>query len=505
MRPRVRALEVVAALALLVLCLVLRLPHGELAEWKGDEAIHHVKARAIAREGERPDRGLHTTDGPRMPVHYLYLLAAPLVLADGPEAIRAGMALLHAGAIVLVFLVGKRDLGRRAALAGALLLATLPEVVRRGRWSWNPNLVLPIGLLVLLALARTAGAPRSRGAAALLPLAALLGLVHYSPVGVAALGALAFAWAWRQGAPRAVLATGLLLALGVAAPHVLAETRNGFRETRAALAVPRSPGERPDPDRRPAAYFERLAAELDPASYARALGPEGQKAARGPALEAAENLAFWALLALGGAGALLALRERGPATVVLASGVAGWLPFLVLRLPSRPHYVQTSVAAALLLGGAALARARRPGPRALAALVALGVSSTGVLAVEGTLGAVARGHAEPGSEHELPLGEKLEAVRLVLEGDFELARWRRFEDVILLEEAYRELARRDPARASAFELVTRKIPYWESVVRIPRPRDPRARVALVAVGPESVPGEVARTSAGHLALVRVGD
>src|SRR3954468_19714332 len=102
-----------AAFALLVLALALRLPHGDLAEWRGDEAIQFSRARALAREGVLPARGLPTTDGPRLPVHFIYVLAAPLVFEDSPEAVRTGMALLASSVIVSVFLLGRRDLGAK--------------------------------------------------------------------------------------------------------------------------------------------------------------------------------------------------------------------------------------------------------------------------------------------------------------------------------------------------------------------------------------------------------
>src|SRR5712671_5784771 len=129
MRPPIAT--VIASLALLVLALALRLPHGELAEWKGDEAIQFFHEHALAREGVLPARGLPTTDGPRLPVHFLYVLSLPVLVRDSPEAVRVFMALLASGVVVSVFLLGRRDLGARTALAWAFLLAVLPDEVRR--------------------------------------------------------------------------------------------------------------------------------------------------------------------------------------------------------------------------------------------------------------------------------------------------------------------------------------------------------------------------------------
>ncbi len=485
------ALDAGLALLLLVLALALRLPHADLAEWKGDEAIQWLKARAIAREGERPTRGLQTTDGPRMPVHNLYLLAAPLVLDDRPEAIRVGVALLASGATVLAFLLGKRDLGRRAALAGAVLLAVLPDLVRRGRWSWNPNLVPPLALLLLVLVVRAWRRPRGRSVALVLPTATLLALIHFSPLGAAALAVLVTFRAALAGAARWVLGVALALSCALALPHVASEAGSGFQETRRALTVA---GAKKDP---PTAYATKLREGLALRAFAGALGPAGEADALARshvgALEPALSLVLLGLVVSGGA-----LGWRRPeARPVLAFLLASAAPFVLLGLPAREHYVPVGVVAGIVLAGVALAQR----PRAAGAALLLALAGSSVLLHRGVMAAIGAGSSGPESAYELPFEEKLEAARIVRDHDLELARFRRFEELVLLEVAWEELP---PGERARFERVPFPVPYWEGRLQIPRPRAPRGRAAIVlGLGDARLAGEVGRTRAGHLVVVRV--
>ncbi|MEZ0227375.1 MAG: glycosyltransferase family 39 protein [Planctomycetota bacterium] len=454
----------VAAIALLVLALALRLPHGELAEWKGDEGVQFARARALAREGVLPERGLPTTDGPRLPVHFIWILAAPLVVADDPEAVRVGMALLASGVIVLVFVAGRRDLGARTALAWALLLAVLPDEVRRGRWSWNPNLIPPLAALALLLLVRARRRPQGFAGAGLLAFATLLPLVHYSLVGLGAVSLVA-GLAWTKDR-RAFLA-GSILGLLLLAPHVVIESRTGFKDTRAAFAVA---GHRPADPEREALAFPRLAArafELE--NYARAASTEPL------AFEPIASLATRALLA---AGVLLALaslarRRLEPPGLALLAALGAWAPFLVLGLPARHHYVQTAVPALAYLAAFAVTRARVLG------LLLAPVGWASVLAVWAVLASAERGLVGTGSDYDIPLGEKTRACRELLARDLELVHYPRFEYLVLLEACWRELP---PGERDRFALEPKKEGYWDVSFAIPRPRHPRGRAALMVAG-----------------------
>ncbi len=461
--PRDKLTTLLGALALLVLSLALRLPHGELAEWKGDEAVQYAHARAIAREHVLPRRGLPTTDGPRLPVHFLYVLSVPLFFVDDPEAVRVFVALLSSLVIVSVFLFGKRDVGPRTALVWALLLATLPDEVRRGRWSWNPNLIPPLATLAVLLVFRSRKNPKGWAGGALLAFSTLLPLIHYSLVGVGAI-ALVFGLMERAKNRRASLVGGVL-ALLLLAPHVVIESKSGFQATRGALDVAKK--NRDDPERRPL-IFPKLALEaFSMGSYARAAQAEP------PSWEKPLSMLVQELVLVGvllGALSLSrgSLEPRGSALLV---ALAAWAPFLVLGLPARHHYVQTAVPALAFLG--ALALARIP-------LLLLPIGWAGVLATASVLQGA--GSIPGGSDYDLPFFKKKAACQAVLSQELELVRYPRLEYLILLEAVWRDLPEEKRAR---FELTPHPVEYWDVPLGVPHPKAPRGRGEIFVEGTDA--------------------
>jgi hypothetical protein len=192
--------------------------------------------------------------------------------------------------------------------------------------------------------------------------------------------------------------------------------------------------------------------------------------------------------------------------VALGFGLAGWAPFFCLHLPAREHYAHAIGPALAVLAALGLERvARLAGPRAaraLAALVLATVALAGVVETRAVLAAIDSGAAEPGSDYDLPYRDKLGAAQIVLDHELELHRDRRFEERLALEECWRELARRDPARAARFVPVALHQTYWELDYTVPCPREPRGQADLVAApGPELVPGEIGRSGSLVVTLV----
>jgi hypothetical protein len=459
----------VAALALLVLALALRLPHGELAEWKGDEAIQYWHARQIVREGQLPARGLPTTNGPRGSIHYLYALAPPLLVADDPEAIRVWVALLSSAAIVAAFLIARREVGTRPALAWALLLATLPGEVRCGRAAWHPNLVPIIATLVTAALLRARRS--SAWAGALLGGATLGPLIHYSLAGV---GAFALVAGLALAKTRRARLAGAALALVVLAPHVVIESRSGFQATRDALSVAGHKAD--DPERSPLA-FPRLAVDaFSLERFARAANVEPIGFEPLASLLVKGLVLVGVLLAARG----LARRKLEPVGLALLLALAAWAPFLALGLPARPHYAEAAVPPLSLLAAFALTRV----PRAGVLLAPIGWA--GVLSVATVLAAVDKGLVGDGSEYDLPIREKRAACRELLDRGLELAHFPRLEYVILLEASWRELPEDGRRR---FELVPAPIPgaeFWDLALHLPRPRERKGRAGIFVAGTRAV-------------------
>ncbi|MGI8564129.1 MAG: glycosyltransferase family 39 protein [Candidatus Dormibacter sp.] len=144
------------------------------------------------------------------------LLAGSRDMAStGPEVVRLPPILLSTAAVLLTYLLGRRLLGRWAALVGAALLAVTPAAVLLGREA-EPEALLA----VLFLLALWAGVLSSEGKAGRWVLPLLLGCCLLAPLakvsGIAVAGSLAISLLtcgrWRVAlAAAAAGAAGLLL------------------------------------------------------------------------------------------------------------------------------------------------------------------------------------------------------------------------------------------------------------------------------------------------------
>jgi hypothetical protein len=383
------------------------------------------------------------------------------------------MVLLSSAVILLAFLLGRREVGTKTALAWAFLLAVLPDEVRRGRWSWNPNLIPPLATLTLLLAWRARRAPRSFAGAGLLAFATLLPLIHYSLVG---LGALAFFFGLAFTKERRARLLGVALALLLLAPHLVLEARSGFQATRGALAL--TGHKEHDLERAPLAFPELALHAFDLESYARVA--ESEPLAFEPALT-------WLLRALLLAGLVVAIvglarRRLEPSAVALLGALAAWAPFLVLGLPSRGHYVETAVPLLAFLIAFALTRHRLLG-------LLLGPIGWGsVLAVWAVLASVDKGLTGVGSEYDLPIREKERACREVLARDLDLVGYPRLEYLVLLEQAWRELPESERARFRRVRWA--EAAYWDVILELPHPKKPKGRAVIQAQGSHAVVLEI---------------
>lgn len=116
----------------------------------GDEGRDVLVAREILH-------GNLTLLGPRAsagdfflgPIYY-YMIA-PFLLLSGYDPVGPAImvALFGVATVVLVYIVGKDFIGRKASLAASFLFAISPLVVAYSRSSWNPNLMPFFSLLLL--------------------------------------------------------------------------------------------------------------------------------------------------------------------------------------------------------------------------------------------------------------------------------------------------------------------------------------------------------------------
>jgi len=148
-----RRLSTTAHYAPMVLVLVLaaglRWMNTGLERFSNDEAVHTLKAIAVARQGNvellGPPMPYFNFRGWHGPVS-IYLYALPMLIKSDPRLARMMTGAAHVLATAIIFAIGGRFFGRRAGVISALLFAVHPEAVYLARPIWNPTLQTPFAL-----------------------------------------------------------------------------------------------------------------------------------------------------------------------------------------------------------------------------------------------------------------------------------------------------------------------------------------------------------------------
>ncbi len=137
------------ALAVLLLAAALRWAEPGLVEYKYDEAHITGLALAVARGGDWPLLSGGTTLGIPRSAFDVYLLAAPLALAQRPEAAVWMTGALGVLAVALIYALGSRVAGGRVGLLAALYMAVNPWLVSYDRKLWaHIQVVFSVALLL---------------------------------------------------------------------------------------------------------------------------------------------------------------------------------------------------------------------------------------------------------------------------------------------------------------------------------------------------------------------
>jgi 4-amino-4-deoxy-L-arabinose transferase-like glycosyltransferase len=138
--------------AILLLAAVLRLSRLDLAEFKADEAGIAREALALVHEGRFPVVGPSSSQGPAHPPLQIYLLALPFAITQDPRLAVAVVALIHAAAVAVTYLLGARFCGRRVGLVAAFLFAVNPWAIYYARKMWTQNWPLATTLFIFCLL-----------------------------------------------------------------------------------------------------------------------------------------------------------------------------------------------------------------------------------------------------------------------------------------------------------------------------------------------------------------
>jgi hypothetical protein len=232
-----RLLPWIALAAILGVSSLLRLYHlAELTPYYGDQGRDSTVIEGLIRNGQLPLLGpsSSTTTFSRGPA--VYYLMAPGFLAFGGNPVGGATVVVVADVLAVAFLglLGREIAGWPSGLVAAGLWATNTLTTQYGRIMWNPQLLAPFEMLMLLAMIGLAR-DRPRWFLLFLPSWTLAWQLHDQAL---LLLPMILAW-WAIVRPRvglriAAAATGL--AALSAAPFLVYELTHDFTNVRAMVA-----------------------------------------------------------------------------------------------------------------------------------------------------------------------------------------------------------------------------------------------------------------------------
>lgn len=237
---RIRPLEIVALVGVLILAAVLRFGWPDVNSFAFDEARLSLISLDMARGGQFASLGMPSSVGvPNLPAA-AWIYAVPYAISTDPLIATQFTGLLSLLTVFGVWLLARMNWGTWPALVAAVFMATSPYSVLYSRSVWAQNLLPPLGL----AWAWTGffGAAKGNPVAIALNvfLAGFVFQVHFAGIGLA-LGTaylfFRFRW-WRQILP--VLIGGALAVLAAlpfiaqvtcCAPQVIEQYRGALGGT----------------------------------------------------------------------------------------------------------------------------------------------------------------------------------------------------------------------------------------------------------------------------------
>ena len=243
---RVRRLELLALLGILVLAALTRLPGIDArGRWDADQGTDMLVLRGMAVDGEVPLLGPRTSIGTfhHGAIYYYLLAPAAVISAADPVIVTGEIALFGIAAVAGTWWLARLVGGSLAAAAAGLLAAISPAGIDESTFIWNPNLIPAASALAYAGavMARRSGLARwwvASGIGAMVTMQChVLGVVIVVPL----------AWAWgtdlvrrrQAGQPTTGLVRGGLGAMVVIAagflPLLVHELGADFAETRAIL------------------------------------------------------------------------------------------------------------------------------------------------------------------------------------------------------------------------------------------------------------------------------
>lgn len=185
-------------LILVVLGAFLRLYKlSETFMFEGDQARDIILVRERIFSGRPIAIGPVTSVGNMYlgPFYYYFMIPWVFFSNFNPVGPAVGVALMSVLTIVLIYILGQKMLGKRAALIAALFFTFSQTAIFYARFSWNPNLSPLFGLLVLYLLWRCMNKNTYKFWPWLSLACGLLIQLHY--VNLIMVGVVALVWLWQ--------------------------------------------------------------------------------------------------------------------------------------------------------------------------------------------------------------------------------------------------------------------------------------------------------------------
>jgi hypothetical protein len=199
-------------LAVLLLGAGLRLVFPGQTTFLGDQAELLALARSALEHHALPITGIRSSIGTLNLPASIYLLL-PFALLSDPRWAALGTALANTAALIILYALANRYLGRYAAFTASLLYATAGWVVYFSRFIWQQNLLAPVVLLFVWTYCRGVLDGRRGWLGWNVLLWGIAAQLHPSAAPLLALTAAGVAVTWRHLRPRDVAAAAAALAL----------------------------------------------------------------------------------------------------------------------------------------------------------------------------------------------------------------------------------------------------------------------------------------------------
>ncbi|MGZ3714649.1 MAG: ArnT family glycosyltransferase, partial [Ktedonobacterales bacterium] len=191
-------------LFVLLVAALLRLVLLDQTSFLGDQAELLFLARSALAHHALPVTGIRSSIGTLNPPASIFLLL-PFALLGDPLGATVATAVANIVAVLLLYRLTDRYIGRRAAFAVGLLYATAPWPIYFSRFIWQQNLLAPIVILFIWTLCRGL-IDRKRGWLGWnVVLWGIAVQLHPSAAPLLALTVLGVVWAWRTVRLRDVL------------------------------------------------------------------------------------------------------------------------------------------------------------------------------------------------------------------------------------------------------------------------------------------------------------